>query len=78
MSLFTRYVIIIKTFLNFFTQYKNEWEESKKSKKLTKVIFIKTKDGIDGIDVNKTLVSEKDHLNTLLGIMIMMTLDHYV
>ena len=39
---------------------------------------------IDDIDVNKILVSKKKHtvniihLNTLLGIMIMMLLDHYV
>ena len=39
---------------------------------------------IDDIDVNKILVSKKNnmvniiHLNTLLGIMIMMLLDHYV
>ena len=38
---------------------------------------------IDDIDVNKILVSKKNnmvniiHLNTLLGIMIMMLLDHY-
>ena len=39
---------------------------------------------IDDIDVNKILVSKKGkmvniiHLNTLLGIMIMMLLDHYI
>ena len=39
---------------------------------------------IDDIDVNKILVSKKKHtvniihLNTLLGIMIMMLLDHYI
>ena len=39
---------------------------------------------IDDIDVNKILVSKKNnmvniiHLNTLLGIMIMMLLDHYI
>ena len=39
---------------------------------------------IDDIDVNKILVSKKNHitkiihLNTLLDIMIMMLLDHYV
>ena len=39
---------------------------------------------IDDIDVNKILFSKKNnmvniiHLNTLLGIMIMMLLDHYV
>ena len=39
---------------------------------------------IDDIDVNKILVSKKNnmvniiHLNTLLGIMIIMLLDHYI
>ena len=39
---------------------------------------------IDDIDVNKVLVSKKDNmaniidLNILLGIMIMMLLDHYI
>ena len=39
---------------------------------------------IDDIDVNKILVSKKNnmvniiHLNTLLGIMIMTLLDHYI
>ena len=39
---------------------------------------------IDGINVNKILISKKEpygkknHLNTLLVILIMMTLDHYV
>ena len=39
---------------------------------------------IDDIDVNKILVSKKNnmvniiHLNALLGIMIMMLLDHYI
>ena len=39
---------------------------------------------IDDIDVNKILVSKKNnmvniiHLNTLLGIMIMMLLNHYI
>ena len=38
---------------------------------------------IDDIDVNKILVSKKEqygniiHLNTLVGVMIMMLLDHY-
>ena len=45
----------------------------------TKKIF-----NIDDIDVNKILVSKKNnmvniiHLNTLLGIMITMLLDHYI
>ena len=49
-------------------------------KKVNKSDFYKDKRlfKTDGIDVNKTLVSEKDHLNTLLDIMIMTTLDHYV
>ena len=39
---------------------------------------------IDHVDVNKILVSKKEHmvniiyLNALLGIMIMMLLDHYI
>ena len=39
---------------------------------------------IDDIDINKILVSKREpygkiaHLNTLLGMMIMITLDHYV
>ena len=39
---------------------------------------------IDDVDVNRILVSkkslmlEKAHLHTLLGMMLMMTLDHYV
>ena len=39
---------------------------------------------IDEIDINKILVSKKnhtvqrEHLNTLLNIMIMMLLDHYI
>ena len=43
-----------------------------------KIIF-----NIDDIDVNKILVSKKEqygniiHLNTLVGVMIMMLLDHY-
>ena len=44
-----------------------------------KIIF-----DIDDIDINKILVSKKNnlvniiHLNTLLGIMIMTLLDHYI
>ena len=44
----------------------------------------KKKFNIDDIDVNKILVSKKNnmaniiHLNTLLGIMIIMLLDHYI
>ena len=54
--------------------------------KIEKSDFYKNKKifNIDDIDVNKILVSKKNnmvniiHLNTLLGIMIMMLLDHYV
>ena len=54
-------------------------------KRPTKVIFIKNKIlfKIDDVDFNKTLVSKnnllvkKAHLNTLLDIMIMITLDDY-
>ena len=77
--------IIIKNFLLFFfTVYKNERKEHKNIKKSdfynkNKKIF-----NIDDIDVNKILVSKKNnmaniiHLNTLLGIMIMVLLDHYI
>ena len=49
-------------------------------------LIIKTKKifNIDDIDANKILVSKKNnmvniiHLNTLLGIMIMVLLDHYI
>ena len=55
-------------------------------KKIEKNDFYKNKKifNIDDTDVNKILVSEKKHmakimhLNTLLDIMIMMLLDHYV
>ena len=55
-------------------------------KKIKKTEFYKNKKvfQIDDIDANKILVSKKEpydtrtHLNTLLGIMIMMLLDHYV
>ena len=54
-------------------------------KKIDKSNFYKNKklSKIDDIDVNKILVSKKEsygkktHLNTSLGIMIMMSLDHY-
>ena len=64
------------SFLTFFisTQYNNEWKEHNLFKKLFKV---------NALDVNKivnskreTYGTKKTHLNTLLGIMIMMTLDH--
>ena len=55
-------------------------------KKIKRNEFYKNKKvtWIDDIDVNKILVSKKEnmerkiHLNTLLDIMIMMLLDHYV
>ena len=54
--------------------------------KKSKIDFYKNKKTfqIDNINVNKILVSKKEpygtkmHLNTLLDIMIMMLLDHYV
>ena len=54
-------------------------------KKINKSHFYKNKKlfKIDGIDVNKILVSKKElygqktHLNILLDIMMTMTLDHY-
>ena len=56
------------------------------NKKIKKINFYKNKKifSIDNIDVNKILVSKKKymvniiHLNTLLRIMIMMLLDHYI
>ena len=56
------------------------------NKKIRKSTFYKNKTiyNIEDIDVNNTLVSKKNHmvlkthLNTLLGIMIMILLDHYV
>ena len=55
-------------------------------KKIKKSRFYKNKKAfqIDGVDAIKILVSKKEpcaqrtHLNTLLDIMIMMLLDHYV
>ena len=55
-------------------------------KKINKSNFYRNKKlfNIDDIDANKILVSKKEpyhkkvDLNTLLGIMIMMALDHYV
>ena len=53
-------------------------------KKVTSTTKTKTKININDIDVNKILVSKKKnmvniiHLNTLLGIMIMMSLNHYI
>ena len=81
--------IIIKNFLLFFfTVYKNERKEHKfwQQKYQKSDFYNKNKKifNIDDIDVNKILVSKKEqydniiHLNTLLGIMIMMLLDHYI
>ena len=57
-------------------------------KKILKSNFYNNKNeiifDIDDIDINKILVSKKNnlvniiHLNTLLGIMIMTLLDHYI
>ena len=56
-------------------------------KRSTKVISVTTENyfEIDDIDVNKILVSKREscckkktHLNTLLGMMIMMISDHYI
>ena len=72
--------------LFFFTVYKNERKEHFGNKNIEKSDFYnKNKKifNIDDIDVNKILVSKKNnmvniiHLNTLLGIMIIMLLDHY-
>ena len=82
-------IIITKYFLLFFfTVYKNErkehkfWQQKYQEKRLTQQ---KQKNvNIGYIDVNKILVSKKNnmvniiHLNTLVGIMIMMVLDHYI
>ena len=58
--------------------------DNKNIKKATFTIKTKKIFNIDDIDVNKILVSKKNnmvniiHLNTLLGIMIMVLLDHYI
>ena len=81
--------IIIKTFLLFFfTVYKNEWKEHKFwQQKYQEKQLVQQKQKniyIDDTDVNKILVSKKEQygkfnsFNTLLGIMIMMLLDHYI
>ena len=61
----------------------NEEETNFDNKKIEKNGFYKDKKPFPlvDIDVNKILVSKKEHimlLNTLLDIMIMMLLDHYV
>ena len=56
----------------------------KNSERVTFIIKTKKIFNIDDIDANKILVSKKNnmvniiHLNTLLGIMIMALLDHYI
>ena len=61
----------------------NEDKTNFDNKKVKKNGFYKNKKPFQlvDIDVNKILVSKKEHimlLNTLLDIMIMMLLDHYV
>ena len=61
----------------------NEDKTNFDNKKIKKNGFYKNKKPFQlvDIDVNKILVSKKEHimiLNTLLDIMIMMLLDHYV
>ena len=67
--------------------YKNEWKEHKFwRQKNKKYEFYKNRKvfQVDDIDANKIVVSKKEpygtkmHLNTLLDIMIMMLLGHYV
>ena len=81
--------MITKILLFFFTVYKNEWRQNEfqRQKKIKKGTFTKENKkifNIDDIDVNEILVSKKNHmakilhLYTLLDIMIMMLLDHYV
>ena len=65
--------------INFSDKKIQNNNNKKKNYNKNKKIF-----NMDGIDVNKILVSKKEtygniiHLNTLLGIMIMMLLDHYI
>ena len=69
------YIRMNKKIINFNDKKINKSDFYNKDKK----IF-----NIDDIDVNKILVSKKNnmvniiHLNTLLGIMIMILLDHYI
>ena len=81
-------IIIKNVLLFFFTVFKNEQREHKfwQQKYQKSDFYNKNKKifSIDDIDVNKVLVSKKDNmaniidLNILLGIMIMMLLDHYI
>ena len=81
-------IIIKKFLLFFFTVYKNEWKEHKFwQQKYQEKQLVQQKQKniyIDDTDVNKILVSKKEQygkfnsFNTLLGIMIMMLLDHYI
>ena len=80
--------IYYKKFLFFFFRiYENEWKEYKfNDKNIRKSDFYKNKkiNKIDDIDVNNILVSKKESyinknsLNTLSDIMIMIILVHYV
>ena len=84
--------IIYKIYKTIFTFFSSSRRTSRKNiffdnKKIDKSNFYKNKRlfKIDDIDANKILVSKKEpygkkkfHLNTLLGMMIMMRLDHYV
>ena len=61
-------IIITRYLLFFITEYKNEHREHKfKRQKKSKNDFYKSKKMV-----------QRMHLNTLLDIMIMMLLDHYV
>ena len=80
-------IIIKNLLLFFFTVYGNEWKEAFwRQKKIEKSDFYKNKKiyNVDGIDISKILVSRKEpyctkkSLKTLLDIMIMVLLDHYV
>ena len=81
-------IIIKKFLLFFFIVYKNERKEHKfwQQKYQKSDFYNKNKKifNIDNIDVNEILVSKKNnmvkiiHWNTLLGIMIMMLLDHCI
>ena len=80
-------VIIKKVLLSLYCIYKKIRNKiSFNGKNIKKVDFYKNKKitKTDDIDVNKILVSKKNptlkriHLNTLLGIMIMMSLNHCV
>ena len=75
-------IIIKKIYFFFFTVYKNNTNFNNKNIK-KRDFYNKNKKifNIGDIDANKILVSKKEqyiiHLNSLLGIMITMLLDHY-